>query len=113
MIKLSQVKSHIGLVVVLLIYLGLTIYTSWRVPLSVGPDEVAHFMLARFLRQEVRLPVSAEDLAAAGYKSDQPPLNSIFIAFLLRGNLYFYLVPFYDKPNKDTKHFLSYMIIPS
>ena len=80
MIKLSQVKSHIGLAVVLLVYLGLTIYTSWRVPLSVGPDEVAHFMLARFLRQEVRLPVSAEDLAAAGYKSDQPPLNSIFIA---------------------------------
>ena len=78
--KLSRLKPHLGLLVILLIYFAITLYTSWQVPLSIGPDEAAHFMLARFLRQEVRLPVSAEDLKAAGYKSDQPPLNSIIIA---------------------------------
>lgn len=85
-VRLSRLTPHLGLLLVLLIFLIITGYTSWQMPLSVGPDEVAHFMLARFLHREGRLPVTAEDFEAAGYKSDQPPLNAISVAATFWGD---------------------------
>lgn len=76
----SRVKPHLGLLFTLVIYFLITTYTSWQIPLSIGPDESAHFMLARFIEKEGYLPFTPEDRAAAGFKSDQPPLNAIFIA---------------------------------
>jgi len=76
---LSRSKPYGGLLAVLLIFLVVTVYTSWQIPLSVGPDETAHFMFARYWRQEFRLPVTEEDFERGGYKSDQPPLNSILV----------------------------------
>jgi 4-amino-4-deoxy-L-arabinose transferase-like glycosyltransferase len=80
LLMLSQVKAHLGIILVLVVYLAMTVYTNLRVPLHLGSDEVAHFMFARFLRQNGYLPVTMEDRLAAGYKSDQPPLNSMVVA---------------------------------
>ncbi len=83
----SGLIRHVGLVVVLLVYFGLTLYTSWQLPLSVGPDEVAHYELARFLVEHNYLPRSEADLIEAGYKSDQPPLNAILISAFAPANV--------------------------
>jgi 4-amino-4-deoxy-L-arabinose transferase-like glycosyltransferase len=83
----SQLKSYSGLVVVLLAYLAIAVFTSFRIPLSAGPDEVAHFMFARFLEKEGYLPLTPEDRALAGYKSDQPPLNAALVAAAFWGDL--------------------------
>jgi len=80
MMILSRLKAHRGLGLVLLLYFGLSLMTSLRAPLDTGPDEVAHFMLARFILTEQYLPFTAEDRKAAGYKSDQPPLNALIVA---------------------------------
>jgi hypothetical protein len=76
----TRLKPFVGLLLVLLAYLMIAGYTGWRLPLSVGPDEAAHFMFARFLSKEGYLPLSPEDRTAAGYKSDQPPLNAALVA---------------------------------
>lgn len=73
-------KHHYGLLIILLLFIGLTIVTSLRAPLDLGPDEVVHFMFARFLNEEGYIPLTNEDRKAAGYKSDQPPLNAFLIA---------------------------------
>ncbi len=84
---LSYLKLYSGLGLVLLVYFALTIFISLRTPLSAGPDEVAHFMLARFLAKEGYLPLTLEDREAAGYKSDQPPLNAALTALAFWGDL--------------------------
>lgn len=83
----SVLKSYVGLVLVLLLFVILAVITSLRAPLAAGPDETAHFMFARFLAQQGYLPLTLEDRTAAGYKSDQPPLNAALVAALYRGNL--------------------------
>ncbi|MCB0180939.1 MAG: hypothetical protein KDI62_22115 [Anaerolineae bacterium] len=75
-----QIRQHLGLLIILLLFMGLTIATSLRAPLDLGPDEVAHFMFARFLREVGYIPLTGEDRRAAGYKSDQPPLNAFLVA---------------------------------
>lgn len=84
---MSRLKLHAGLLLILLVYFSLAIFTSLRTPLSDGPDEVAHFMFARFLAKEGYLPLTPEDRKMAGYKSDQPPLNALFTALVFRGDL--------------------------
>ncbi len=77
---ISRLKPHLGLLPVLLIFVLVTGFTSLRAPLDTGPDEAVHFMFARFLKQEGYLPFTDEDRTAAGYKSDQPPLNALAVA---------------------------------
>lgn len=84
---MSILKSYAGLAVVLLLFVTLTLITSLYTPLAAGPDETAHFMFARFLAQRGYLPFTSEDRTAAGYKSDQPPLNAALVAALYQGNL--------------------------
>ncbi len=79
---LSSLKKHISLLVILLVYVILATYTGWREPLTEGPDEAAHFMYARFLEKEGRLPLTPEARKSAGYKSDQPPLYGLIVAGL-------------------------------
>ncbi len=78
----SHLKPHLGLLVVLLIYFVLAIYAGWQTPLAEGPDEMAHFTLARFLKKEGALPFTPEEREAAGYKSSHPPLNAALIVML-------------------------------
>ncbi|MCB0166806.1 MAG: hypothetical protein KDI79_21445 [Anaerolineae bacterium] len=80
-------KSYAMLALVLLLFVTLAVFTSLRTPLAAGPDETAHFMFARFLARQGYLPLTAEDRTAAGYKSDQPPLNAALVAALYRGDL--------------------------
>ena len=75
----SFFKRHLGLMAVLTIYFVLTAYTGWRLPLSTGPDEVAHFMYARFIGKEHSLALTETQREAAGYKSDQPPLYAALV----------------------------------
>lgn len=84
---MSRLKLHAGLLLILLVYFFLATLTSLRIPLSAGPDEAAHFMFARFLAKEGYLPLTPEDRTAAGYKSDQPPLNALAAALIFRGDL--------------------------
>ncbi len=70
----------IPLISVLLVFSLLAIFTSFRAPLGMGPDEAAHFMFARFFEQQGYLPLTREDRLSAGFKSDQPPLNAIMVA---------------------------------
>ncbi len=43
--------------------------------------------LAQFLEQKGYLPLTPEDRKAAGYKSDQPPLNTIFVTTAFFGEI--------------------------
>ncbi len=59
---------------ILLIYLALAVAYSVVTPIGRGADEWAHFWYAQFVAQHGRLPASAAEREAAGYKSDWPPL---------------------------------------
>lgn len=78
--SLLFLKRHLGLVLVLLIFFALTGYNNYIMPLTTGPDEAAHFQFARFLYRERDLPFTADERHEAGYKSDQPPLNSLLVS---------------------------------
>ncbi len=85
--RIFALKPHlILLILVVFFFFSITLYTGWRLPLSAGPDEVAHFKYARFLKQEGYLPLTPEDRELAGYKSDQPPLNAILVTLVSWNN---------------------------
>ncbi len=84
---MSRLKVHVGLIVVIVLYVSLAGLAGWRTPLSAGPDEVAHFMFARFLKQEGYLPLTPEDRKAAAYKSDKPPLFHALVALTFWGDI--------------------------
>lgn len=85
--NLSHLKHHSGLLLVLFLHFAIAGYANLRIPLSVGPDEVAHFMFARFLKREGYLPLTPDDREAAGYKSDQPPLYAALVAITFLGDI--------------------------
>ncbi len=78
--RYSWIKIHSAFCLVLFVYGTLVMTNNFRFPLGVGPDEVAHFSLARFLREKGYLPLTIEERQEAGYKSDQPPLNAVLVA---------------------------------
>ncbi len=69
-----------GLALTLILYLILAITYSLVVPIGRGADEWAHYWYAQFIAEHGRLPVSAAERAAAGYKSDWPPLYHLSVA---------------------------------
>ncbi|MCB0174406.1 MAG: glycosyltransferase family 39 protein, partial [Anaerolineae bacterium] len=76
----QSLKHHIGLVVILLIYLTLATAHSLVVPLTTGNDEWAHFLYIRFIAEQGRLPATEAERTEAGYKSDAPPLYHLLVA---------------------------------
>lgn len=80
--KRLALKEHGRFAVILALYFIMAGFTGWQEPLTEGPDEAAHFMYARFLKQEGRLPLTPAERSAAGYKSDQPPLYGAAVATL-------------------------------
>ncbi|MBN1219056.1 MAG: hypothetical protein JXM69_09010 [Anaerolineae bacterium] len=70
----SLFKLRVSQVGLLIIFVGLGLSASLTAPFSTGPDEVAHFQFVRFVARYNRLPISWEERAEAGYKSDLPPL---------------------------------------
>ncbi|MCB0168179.1 MAG: hypothetical protein KDI79_28380, partial [Anaerolineae bacterium] len=76
----QSLKQHIGLVVILLIYLALATAHSLIVPLTTGNDEWAHFLYVRFIAEQGHLPATEAERTEAGYKSDAPPLYHLLVA---------------------------------
>jgi len=78
-----RLTSHAPLLLVLLIYVALAVAHSRVAPLSIGNDEWAHFLYARFIAEHGRLPVNLaerENKDEAGTKSDDPPLYHLLAA---------------------------------
>ena len=84
-VTVGSLKRHPGLVLVLLVFFALASYNNYVMPLTTGPDEAAHFQFARFLYRERYLPLTVDERREAGYKSDQPPLNSLLVSADCRG----------------------------
>jgi hypothetical protein len=63
-------------------YLILALSYSMVTPIGRGADEWAHYGYAQFIAQNGRLPLSAAEREAAGYKSDWPPLYHLLAAGL-------------------------------
>jgi hypothetical protein len=76
---LSAGRSHLGLLALLAVYLGVTLIYGQLKPLGEAPDEIAHMDLIRFIGEEGYLPRSEAERQAAGYKSDSPMLYHILI----------------------------------
>jgi hypothetical protein len=74
---LSAGRSHLGLLVLLAIYLVVTLIYGQLNPLGEAPDEIAHMDLIRFIGTEGHLPRTEAERQAAGYKSDSPMLYHI------------------------------------
>ena len=82
MLSLSRFVINRKLGLILQLYLILATSYSVVVPIGRGADEWAHFWYAQFIAENGRLPNSASEREAAGYKSDWPPLYHLFAALL-------------------------------
>jgi len=74
--------NHIGLLVVILVYLVIAQLYSTAIPLGKAPDEYVHFLYTRFLIENQRPPTNFDEQQLAGYKSDQPPFYHSLVALL-------------------------------
>jgi len=70
---------YLALIGVLGIFWALTLRLSLTAPLMEGSDQVAHYLLSRFVSQHHRLPTTDAERFEAGYKSDWPPLFHIIV----------------------------------
>ena len=62
------------LIPLLLLYLIVALAHATLAPLTIGPDELAHYEYVRFIADQGRLPLNNAERGQASYKSDQPPL---------------------------------------
>ncbi|MCG3210503.1 MAG: hypothetical protein FOGNACKC_04134 [Anaerolineae bacterium] len=79
----SFLARHWRLAVILLIYLLAATAHSLIAPFTVGNDEYAHFLYARFITEHGRLPVTLaerQNREEAGTKADDPPLYHLLVA---------------------------------
>jgi hypothetical protein len=74
---LTAGRRHLGLFVLLAIYLSVTLIYGQLNPLGEAPDEQAHMDLIRFIGEKGHLPRSQAERQVAGYKSDSPMLYHI------------------------------------
>ena len=78
--SLTRVRAHLGLLVVLVVFLGVAVAYGIVYPLGKSPDETAHVTLIQFIGQEGHLPRDQAERLAAGYKSDKPMLYAMLVA---------------------------------
>ncbi|MEM7343795.1 MAG: glycosyltransferase family 39 protein, partial [Chloroflexota bacterium] len=76
----NSARPHQTFIIILLLYVALATAYSIVVPIGRGADEWAHYWYAEFIAEQGRLPASASERDAAGYKSDWPPLYHLFAA---------------------------------
>ena len=72
-----------GLGLILAVYLVLAVAHSLAAPFTVGNDEWAHFLYARFITEHGRLPdtlAERQNREEAGTKADDPPLYHLLVA---------------------------------
>lgn len=72
--RLAQISRHQALLAILMMFLALCLVYNVTVPLGEAPDELAHFQFIKYILRTHRLPQTAGERAAAGYKGHEPPL---------------------------------------
>ena len=88
----SPPNPLVGLIGLLIVYLGIAIAFSQIIPFNKGPDEGYHLEYITFLKQNGRLPISYEERAQIT-RADFPPLYHLLVAALSAG------VPVNGPPN--------------
>jgi 4-amino-4-deoxy-L-arabinose transferase-like glycosyltransferase len=66
--------EYLALGGLLIVYLVVALAHAYLAPLTIGPDELAHYEYMNFIAQQGRLPWTRLEREEASYKSDQPPL---------------------------------------
>ena len=72
--------QYLALVLLLVLYLAVALAHTYLAPLTMGPDELAHYEYAHFIARHGRLPFDKDERGEASYKSDQPPLYHLITA---------------------------------
>ena len=78
---LSGLSSHIGLLVILFVFLLLSGLHSIIVPITQGEDELAHYRYISFIAQHGRLPINQAERQQAWYRADWPPLYHLLVGW--------------------------------
>jgi len=72
---------HLGLYLILLIFLLLSSLYSIIVPITQGEDELAHYRYIGFIAQHGRLPINHAERQEAWYRADWPPLYHLLVGW--------------------------------
>jgi hypothetical protein len=78
-------KPHLGVVLLLVVYLIVAIAHSWVIPLSKGPDEYDNFLYIQFIATHRRFPITVAERKDVGVKADWPPAYHLLVAALTAG----------------------------
>ena len=81
---LRGLSRHIGLLVVLAVFIGLAVLFSLVVPITQGEDELAHYRYLSFIAQTGRLPATYAEREQAWYRADWPPLYHLLVGGAVR-----------------------------
>lgn len=77
----SKLKTqYLALALLLILYLIVAFTHTYLAPLTIGPDELAHYEYMNFIAEHGRLPLDKDERGQASYKSDQPPLYHLLAA---------------------------------
>ena len=98
--SLTRLRAHLGLLVVLAIFLSVAVAYGLVYPLGESPDELAHMARISFVAQEGHLPRDESERLQAGYKSDKPMLYAMLMGAATRWVDYSAL-PALKKVNED------------
>jgi len=77
------IRTHYGLLIILLIFVGLATTYSIIVPITQGEDELAHYRYIRFIAQTGRLPTTIAERELAWYRADWPPLYHLIVGAIV------------------------------
>ena len=80
----APASIHLGLLALVLIYLGLALAFSQIISFNKGPDEGYHLEYITFLKEKGRLPITYEERAQIT-RADFPPLYQLIVAGLSAG----------------------------
>ncbi len=76
-----MIRTHVGLWIVLSIFVVLTTCHSLIVPLTQGEDELAHYRYISFIAQTGRLPINYAERKQAWYRADWPPFYHLLVGW--------------------------------
>jgi 4-amino-4-deoxy-L-arabinose transferase-like glycosyltransferase len=73
---------HLGLGIIVAVFLLLAVLHSLIVPITQGEDELAHYRYISFISQTGRLPLDDVEREQAWYRSDWPPLYHLLVGWV-------------------------------
>ena len=71
---------NLALALLVILYVVVAVAHAYLAPLTIGPDELAHYEYVNFIAEHGYLPTDATERNEASYKSDQPPLYHLLAA---------------------------------